>query len=846
MPLGYVFWSLYIYYIKGPSWMMIPQDLGYTYLINALNVLYSEPLGVLIHPAITVVGFMAFYLKVAHLFFGQNDLITDVFTYAEFYFEIAVFLVIFITGLASYLMGLFVYKSLKDYRYPIIVQSFFILPAPYVFILQSFLSPESFVTILFMFQVGLLFKLAKSYEYNETGRLKIIFLGALVAVLALATKFTAAPILILFSFVIRGIREQAYYCFFVVLCLLAIFGPVLSDFGNIELLISNILGLINSLNVEAGSRGQSGLFNFVDNFTAMYISSRHYVILCCLVSIGTILLLVYGPVRRFSKNLKPNLYRANLAFSIVAVLGFIILGLRPQNTAKYAFSYLPLLLASLGIFLFYFNKYVERKCISKSYNLVINFSFIFALIIFSFKLYDSQTNVWKVKYVAKQKNDANQMYKLTYGTKEDNTAIITGISASNKATSFFHSYVTSRLRHAKFYRDVIDDRHFDYNLDGENAYYYGADAVSLSELQEIYDKLVFWSSTSNFKRHEWRKPPDAIWKSIYSADMELLKEIVALSFSGIYHTSKKDHSRFWSTIDCELKETCFVFENTSSFHNKPLSHIKLIRNQYASRLKEISLVVEGSTNNSDWVFIEELSKEKKWDGQALQNLKPGDALTYELQAIKYYQYYRLRFNDLSKEKNIFPFNLNLFSRGGCSQHARILEKDKHFVEKLNLGSETELTSSVGKTAATFHENVGLPVIYETDFYDKELVSSYSISVANGNWKENIIRMPSNWRLLGMTDGNWMVLDEKSSVKNWVHGEEKLFSIQPVETRKLRLEIYDTVEKGSGKRRRVIISLLKGLEMEIYDKQPGNATPVRFGSLKYYSRNENIDSQTCVN
>lgn len=843
MPLGYVFWSLYIYYIKGPSWMMIPQDLGYTYLINALNILYSEPLGVLIHPAITVVGFMAFYIKIAHLFFGQNDLITDVFKYAEFYFELAVFLVIFITGLASFLMGLFVNKSLKDYRYSIILQSFFILPQPYIFILQSFLSPESFVTILFMLQVGLLFILAKSYDYVETGRLKIIFLGALVAVLALATKFTAAPILILFSFVIRGIKEQAYYCFFVVLCLLVIFGPVLSNFENVELLIINILGLINSLNTEALARGQPGLFNVGDNFIVMFNSSKHYVIISSLVFISTILLRAYEPVRKFSKDLNLNLYRANLAFSIVAFLGFIILGLRPQNTAKYAFSYLPLLLASLGIFVFYLNKYVERTCVSKWHNSVINCGFIFTLIIFSFKLYNHQTDDTRIKKIVKQKNDAIQMDKLTYGNRKDNTAIITGISASNKATAFFHSYVTSRLRHAKFYREVIDNRHFDYGLDGENVYYYGADGVSLSELQEIYDKLLFWSSKSNFKGHEWRKPPDAIWKSIYSADMELLKEIVALSFSGIYDTSKKENSKLWSTIDCELNEICFVFENTSSFQNKPLSHIKLIRNQYDSRLKEVSFVVEGSTNNSDWVFIEELAKEKKWDGQALQNLKPGDALTYELQAIKYYKYYKLRFKDFSKGENIFPFNLNLFSRGGCSQYARILEKDKHFIKKLSSGSETEVTSLKGKIGSDFYENVGLPVIFETKLSDKELVSSYSLSVAKGGWKENIVRMPSDWRLLGMIDGNWMVLDEKSSI-NWIHGEEKLFNIQPVETRRLRLEIYDTVNKGSDKRRRLIISLLKGLEMEIYDKQPGNGAPVRFGSVKFYSQNENIKTQTC--
>ena len=61
------------------------SDLGYTYLLNGLNILLGIEIGVLIHPAITVSYFYATIIYFYHSFFGTGELQSHVISNAELY-----------------------------------------------------------------------------------------------------------------------------------------------------------------------------------------------------------------------------------------------------------------------------------------------------------------------------------------------------------------------------------------------------------------------------------------------------------------------------------------------------------------------------------------------------------------------------------------------------------------------------------------------------------------------------------------------------------------------------------------------------------------------------------------
>ena len=54
------FYLFFIYELRGPHWILFPQDLSYVYLYNGVNLLQGEKVGTLIHPALTQIIFSSF------------------------------------------------------------------------------------------------------------------------------------------------------------------------------------------------------------------------------------------------------------------------------------------------------------------------------------------------------------------------------------------------------------------------------------------------------------------------------------------------------------------------------------------------------------------------------------------------------------------------------------------------------------------------------------------------------------------------------------------------------------------------------------------------------------------
>ena len=63
---------LYLYYLRGPHYIQIPQDLAYQNIFNALNIIEGEKPGMLLYPAITLNYLFVLIIKIASLFSKEN------------------------------------------------------------------------------------------------------------------------------------------------------------------------------------------------------------------------------------------------------------------------------------------------------------------------------------------------------------------------------------------------------------------------------------------------------------------------------------------------------------------------------------------------------------------------------------------------------------------------------------------------------------------------------------------------------------------------------------------------------------------------------------------------------
>ena len=63
---------LYLYYLRGPHYIQIPQDLAYQNIFNALNIIEGKSPGMLLYPTITLNYLFVLIIKITSLFSKEN------------------------------------------------------------------------------------------------------------------------------------------------------------------------------------------------------------------------------------------------------------------------------------------------------------------------------------------------------------------------------------------------------------------------------------------------------------------------------------------------------------------------------------------------------------------------------------------------------------------------------------------------------------------------------------------------------------------------------------------------------------------------------------------------------
>ena len=254
-PLAYLAWETVLYAARGPNWIMVVQDLSYNYLLNALNVLNGDPIGSLIHPALTTIGYIAVVTWVVHLFFGSGPLEAAVITDPEFYFSFSAHGTTLLTVLCLYLMGRWAYRGLRSPWLVLLLQSFIFFPPPVSMVLNSYASPESMLVMLVMLQVGLTLRTLDGRLEDAAARRAYVIATAVIGSVAVATKFIALPLLVVPLLVVPTWRSKMYYCLGLGFGVTVSLSPIALVHTHRAQFIQDMFALSRSAASESQSRG---------------------------------------------------------------------------------------------------------------------------------------------------------------------------------------------------------------------------------------------------------------------------------------------------------------------------------------------------------------------------------------------------------------------------------------------------------------------------------------------------------------------------------------------------------------------------------------------------------------
>ena len=346
-------WLLIINLIKGPQWIMVPSDLGYTYLLNGLNVLLGVEIGVLIHPAITVSYFYAAIIYLYYNFFGTGDLQAHVVSNAELYSVIINSLTYLGIALGCYFLGNCVYKITKKISYSLAaILSILAIPVS-VLPNTANAGPESLLLIFIPIIAGICFLKAN----NSCPQKLFVFVSGIVCALSIGAKFISIPIVILPFLVSKGFREKKEFILTFLISLFIVFMPIFFNLQQLKLFIINMIGLSKSISIERGAfKSESSIlqviFYFFKTLSGMKVFFGFF-----LAQISIFPFVRPKLFQKYPDLLKISVFNFKLLISFF--LSIIFIGIRPKTS--YFFIFIPFEILGITLSIYLLKRHIEIK-----------------------------------------------------------------------------------------------------------------------------------------------------------------------------------------------------------------------------------------------------------------------------------------------------------------------------------------------------------------------------------------------------------------------------------------------------------------------------------------------------
>ncbi len=315
IPALFLIWSLQLNLSGGP-FSLSRSDPEYPYLLNGLNcaTLNFSNIGHTDHPGTPFQMITGLFIRVTHLFIGQEPIVQDVLSRPETYMASASLFLSLLTFFLMYWLGTVAIR--KDGRLigAIILQSSFLLSNVLADMPLRY-NPDRMLMIYNLILAGLTVKFLFTENYSI--RRFAILTGILMGI-GFATKFNYLPVLIIPLMMIPDMRNRLIYSGSVAGAFFISILPIIGKFKEFRRFISGVVshdGLYGQ-----GSQQVINLKSFARNFVDLLSNNLAYTMILVL----TIGIIVYYLISKKNQPADNQLIIILKAFIIASLIGFIL------------------------------------------------------------------------------------------------------------------------------------------------------------------------------------------------------------------------------------------------------------------------------------------------------------------------------------------------------------------------------------------------------------------------------------------------------------------------------------------------------------------------------------------
>jgi hypothetical protein len=502
----------YLYFLRGPHYIQIPQDLAYQNIFNALNIIKGESPGMLLYPAITINYIYVLIIKIYH-FFSNSNIVLFTLENIENLCRILSFLTSSLLIILLIKIS-FIYKKKDTQIFLILIlQSFYFFVSPTILLLNLYVSAESFLLIISLFLIILI----KSFEDNYN--IKFTILSSVICTCALLTKLSAIPLLILPIFLIRKWKLFWIYALTSIISSILIIFSMIFFFNNNEYLYQLIRGIFYGIKtiIYSAENERTGGHNLLGSILLQqkYIF-KNYLLTFCLIGLNLIIIFI-----AWIKKIKVH---KNIYFYLLfIIIYYLFLSLRPKTHYFFIIHLFTIFLTVEILIYFLKNK------ITKKQNYYITFSLILLCFInFYYVVQKPSTNRLKeIKY-------DTEKIKEIYKNNKDNKALITAVQASDVGSGFYHA--NEKGLHLEEISKIIPSNEFNYNFYPRdlNVYSQTYNFYSIEDVINKYKNVYFWTGKNKFnnilneKMKYTEKAPNLLYLDLYSGQYETISKIMGV------------------------------------------------------------------------------------------------------------------------------------------------------------------------------------------------------------------------------------------------------------------------------------------------------------------------------
>jgi hypothetical protein len=266
---------------KGPLWLGTNSDPDYCYLLNALNLAQGLPPGHTDHPGTFLQALCALILRAAHFLAGRSTLVDDILARPEMYLAILTIAILFLYAASLTWLGLNTRRFTGSTAAAALAQAGPFL-SPVVAESLVRLRPEPLLLALSACLAALAAGSLCKAPRRSSGALATL-MGATVGA-AMATKITAAPLLLFPLFVLAKWRTRGVFLLVSVLSAVLFVAPAWGHLDGFRFIVGRIA--THQGRYGQGAPGLFDLHNYANALVDLLVSSPLLTVTLALVPIA--------------------------------------------------------------------------------------------------------------------------------------------------------------------------------------------------------------------------------------------------------------------------------------------------------------------------------------------------------------------------------------------------------------------------------------------------------------------------------------------------------------------------------------------------------------------------------